>query len=265
MEETVEAIVDASALVSGRTRKQEIIALAVISQVCWWGGGTLAWYLTKRHYKKKYDEVVEVEIAEAKEFYQRLYKKDEFETPEGAVSALSPDAVAATDALTNYQGRSTVAKSENAPAVMVEETHVEIERTNVFTQSETDNRWDQQAEEARRIPLQQLGEPYIIHHDEYMENEHSYEQVTLAYYAEDDVLADDRDQPIEEIEKTVGEGNLTRFGHGSKDNRMLYVRNDKLNMDFEIVKNDGSFAKEVLGLRHSDNRVTVRKFRGGDE
>lgn len=252
MEEIIEPIVDTVDVALGWTRKQELVALGVVSQVCLWGGVGLAWYFTKRHY----ESFLESEIAEAKAFYSKLYKKDEFDTPAGAAEALGVSEAA--NALASYQGRT---QTEDEPAVVVERT-VEVETTRVEATNVFD--WDQNAEEAARQELAP-NEPYIISHDEFMEGEHNYEQVSLSYFAEDDVLADAKDQPIEDIDATVGEGNITRFGHGSGDNRIVYIRNDRMTMDFEVSKSDGSFAQEVLGLRHSDKGPGVRKFRGGDE
>jgi hypothetical protein len=65
----------------------------------------------------------------------------------------------------------------------------------------------------------------------------------------------------------VGDDNL-RFGYGSNDSNMVYVRNPRIEMDMEIVRSQGTYTKEVLGfddeaeLKHSGRR---RRFRESDE
>lgn len=259
-EETLNKVLDGliatedKALASAR--KKQLLFLLGVTQVCWWGGGALSWYLSKRHYKKLYADLADQEIAEAKEFYSKFYKREGFETPEDAVSTLSTTGEKAVKALTSYN-------TGLQDGVVVEETRVEIEEKNIFVEREANDDWDQDQENAYRDSLPS-GDPFILSQEEYMDNEFDYQQPTLTYFAEDDVLVDDKDKPIDEIDSTVGEGNLTRFGHGSKDNRILYIRNNKLSMDFEVVKNEGSYARDVLGFQHSDG-PGVRKFRGVDE
>lgn len=234
-----------------------ILRLVVLASISWTGGCAATYYLTKRTMKAKYEKIIAAEIAEAKDFYARFYKRDEFETPESANAAFNPDEKVAITALRSYQ-------SGVQDGVVIKETTVEIEEKNIFTERDTDDDWDQEQENAYRDSIDS-GEPFIINHDEFMTNEFDYQQPTLTYFADDDVLVDEKEKPIDAIDSIVGEGNLTRFGHGSNDNRIVYVRNNKLSMDFEIVKNEGSYARDVLGFQHSDQRPGIRKFRGVDE
>jgi hypothetical protein len=68
--------------------------------------------------------------------------------------------------------------------------------------------------------------------------------VTLMYYAGDDILVDELDVPIYNYQKIVGE---LKFGHGSQDPNIVYVRNEKLQLEYEILNNPESFQVEVLG------------------
>ncbi|QAU06290.1 hypothetical protein SEA_RICKMORE_56 [Gordonia phage Rickmore] len=92
------------------------------------------------------------------------------------------------------------------------------------------------------------GQPYIISVSEFMENDPQYSQNTISYYQGDSVLADDSDQPIPDINSIVGERNLQRFGEGSGDPNIVFVRNDRLEVDFEITQSLGTYAEEVLGV-----------------
>lgn len=95
--------------------------------------------------------------------------------------------------------------------------------------------------------------PYIIHQDEYMGNETNYSQVTYSYYAGDDVLTDEQEQVIENRENLVGTEWNERWGHGSDDMNVIFVRNSELGMEFEICRTPASFAEEVLGLDTHDD------------
>lgn len=76
-----------------------------------------------------------------------------------------------------------------------------------------------------------MDKPYVISPDEFGVFE-EYETVGLTYY-NDQVLADDNDELVEELEETVGFDSLTRFGEYEDDS--VFVRNDRLKCDFEIL------------------------------
>lgn len=86
-----------------------------------------------------------------------------------------------------------------------------------------------------------LNKPYIISPDEFGENE--YDIVSLNYYA-DGVLADDFDVIIDDVESTVGYDSLTHFGEYEDDS--VFVRNDELKIDYEILK-DTRKSEEAFG------------------
>lgn len=73
--------------------------------------------------------------------------------------------------------------------------------------------------------------PYVITPDEFGDLE-EYSEISLTYYA-DKVLADDLDYPVEDIPGTVGFGSLSRFGEYEDDS--VFVRNDRLKCDYEIL------------------------------
>ena len=84
--------------------------------------------------------------------------------------------------------------------------------------------------------------PYIISPDEFGEND-DYETVSLTYY-EDEVLADEMDELVEDVDDTVGTDSLTHFGEYEDDS--VFVRNDRLKCDYEILKDNRTYF-EVAG------------------
>lgn len=73
--------------------------------------------------------------------------------------------------------------------------------------------------------------PYVITPDEFGEND-DYETISLIYYS-DLMLTDDDDELIEDVENTVGFESLNHFGEYEDD--CVFVRNDRLRSDFEIL------------------------------
>jgi len=245
-EEVLEVVEDVEAA------KNYVVLGAVVGFGLGVAVGVFAGYkIANAKLQAKYDVMLENEIAEAKAFYARVNKAD-FPTPESAVQVLRPEVADAAEALSNYQGN--IPEQPEEPDVVVE-----VEVNNVFDTKITDT-WDQEEEEKTRTP----DKPYIIHENEYME-ENGFAQQTLTYYAGDKTLADERDEHIPDVDRTVGLENLLHFGHGTGDARTVFIRNERLKLDFEVVLSDGKFAHEVLGLQHSDGydarRRPVRRMR----
>jgi len=100
----------------------------------------------------------------------------------------------------------------------------------------------------KEIAQRDRNHPYIIHENEFQETFPDYQQLQWTYYAGDNILCDERDEVVVRPELVVGEENLRRFGHGSSDDNMVYIRNDRLEIEWEITRSWKSHAEEVLGL-----------------
>lgn len=81
--------------------------------------------------------------------------------------------------------------------------------------------------------------PYVIKPEEF--DTVGYDVVSLTYYA-DKVLVDEDDNPIEDIDYLVGEDSLDHFGEYEDDS--VFVRNDDLKTDFEILLDEASYYDE---------------------
>lgn len=119
-------------------------------------------------------------------------------------------------------------------------------RRNAFASNDED--WDYEAEVRNRT----TELPYILHKDEFYADEKGYSQITCTYYAGDRIMVDeDEHHPVYNHERTTGP---LLFGHGSGDPKILYVRNDRLKAEYEIIHDDGLYSVEVLGLEIEDNQ-----------
>ncbi len=114
----------------------------------------------------------------------------------------------------------------------------------VETSKSSNAGWNYEKELRNRTP----EAPYIIHQNEWNHSNLNYSKVVYVYYAEDDMLVDETTQdPVPHGERIVGGDNL-QFGHGSDDADIVYVRNDRLEMDMQICRLDRSFEEDVIGL-----------------
>lgn len=105
--------------------------------------------------------------------------------------------------------------------------------------------------------------PYVIAVDEYMLGKDGFAQTTYMYYEADNTLTDERESILPEFEEYIGKENLSLFGFDSGDPNVVYVRNEKHRVDYEIVRNSGSYA-ELYGIGdedHIDVPPKIRKMR----
>lgn len=82
--------------------------------------------------------------------------------------------------------------------------------------------------------------PYTIDPDEFGDHE-EYDTETLMYYS-DGVLAHFKGDIVEDVAGTVGGENLLKFGENENDPDTVYVRNDILKADYEILRDEGKYA-----------------------
>ncbi len=109
----------------------------------------------------------------------------------------------------------------------------------------TDYTHRERSAEASQSPKPDYKEaPYVISPEEFGELD-GYEKISLTYYA-DGVLADDDNEPVDDIEEIVGDG-LEHFGeYGEEDS--VFVRSDMRKCDYEILKDLREFSEVVAKL-----------------
>jgi hypothetical protein len=200
----------------------------------------------------KYAELADQEIAEARQHYEeRQYpSRQQYDTPEEALQALLngrqkellEEGVAALD---SYMGQ------EEKPGDRVLETSVVLVETNVFDETGP-KELDMEKELRERDP----EFPYILSKEEFLAAEPGWPQISLTYYAGDDVLSDISDVVVE-IDDTIGREILSRFGHGSGEENVVYVRNVKLEVDYDVNRSFGTYAHEVAGFDDEDDDDTL--------
>lgn len=226
-------------------------------------GATAGYILASRRLEAKYRQIADDEIEEMREHYYRKdvarEKKDDLEDIIRDKGYSSPEPSEPPMAVTPPSAVVEAAKEDEDEPVETEAVREEPEVRNAFEefgdQTRSPDDWDYHKERSRRSPLR----PYVIHIDE-VEEKDTYDKVTFTYFADDDVLCDETDDPVskEDRERMVGEANLDKFGHGSPEPDVVYIRNDKLDTVFVVNRSPNSFAEEVHGfepeIRHADRR-----------
>lgn len=202
-------------------------------------GGAVGYLVSKYRLESKYADLASQEIAQAKAYLGSKYKDNLPGRPTTNI-AEALEQVADTPTVDEDTLRRVIKglKYGDPPAA----APAKSVNKNVFDGTSEDEEADE-VEDDREEP-----KPYLISVATYNAGEKGYEQVNLTYFAVDDVLVDEAETPIDNVDELVGNDNLDKFGHRSRDPNIVYIRNDRISVDYEICRSHGSFAEEVHGI-----------------
>lgn len=251
VEEVVEDVIEEIA--NGRyIRGRFAVLTGVLGSIA---GAAVGAYFTDRRLQKRYEKIAEEEIDVMRSHFRaRLVAKEEKPDLDQMVRKSKEKAE-----VLGYTEKD-LPPADPVPAAPGEPNTPAIpeEVRNVFEEQAPDHDWNYEVELAIREELDGKR-PYVIHIDE--KGEAEYDEITLTYYAGDDVLCNSDDTIVESQEEVVGVNNLDRFGHGSGDRSIVYVRNDNLSLDIEVVRSEQTYAEEVHGFKHEKTPPRRRRQR----
>lgn len=191
-------------------------------------GGTSGYFVTKKALEMKFEADMSEQIQEVKDYYKLLRKEAPFDTPEAT------QAVNYKELIESYQNGTIEVESEESQVSYAEVVEPEG-------------------------PVRNPELPYVISVEEFMEERDEFEKNTVTYFDGDDVLCDEREAVIPDVENTVGTDSLTKFGVDSNDSKVVYVRNEKLAIDYEIILDDRSYSDVVLGFKEDKEVGRMRE------
>lgn len=168
--------------------------------------------ITRRYVEKKYEQIAQEEIDSVKEVF---YKKMAEIAKKGAEARIKADNAKEKPDIIKYAARLREQGYTNYSDMVDEKTEEEESMS--------------------------VDKPYVITPEEFGELD-DYETISLIYYA-DHVLADDNDEIVEDIENVVGFDSLNSFGEYEDDS--VFVRNDRLKCDYEILLDQRRYSDVV--------------------
>lgn len=179
-------------------------------------GGLATWQYAKKKYEKESQE----EIAEVREFYKKERERYKESLKTSEVSKEVNDNVA-----NNPNPNISVSKEDRNA---YKDTLNKVNYTN----------YSLGKEDTKEVESYMQEGPYLISYDDFG-NIEDYEQETLRYYSDETVARDEDDEVIDDVEDRIGYECLRHFGDEFDD--IIYVRNDDLKTDFEIIKDEGKY------------------------
>lgn len=179
-------------------------------------GSLATWKLIE----KKYKDIAQEEIDSVKDTFSKM-KKNEY--PDKLEDY--PDFEEFDDSDDEEPKSEQKIDRNNKPDI--------VEYAKILSESGYTNYADRQdKKEKKGVEPVEYERPYVISPDEFGEKD-GYENVTLTYYA-DGVLTDYFDNVISNVDEVVGFDSLDHFGEYDED--AVFVRNEKMETDYEILR-----------------------------
>lgn len=204
-------------------------------------GGGIGWFVTKKHYEKMMDEQIRIEVAATKEFYQDLVKEEAVE--EIVVPENNKIEEAGRRAVESYTDRMNRRKDD---LLRPERTRYdrgasgEAERVRYEMFSKPEKKEEEEVDEVRLA--QNDDDPrtdiYVINADQFAHERYGFDKVTLYWWELERILSEE-DMDILDVPDLLGMNWETHIGEEEKD--IVYVRNEPLETDYEVVVQHESF------------------------
>lgn len=238
--------------------QKQIISLVGVGVVSAGVGATVSHILTK----KKYTAIADAEIEAVRDSYRILRKEGPLATPESAAEHLTELREAETKVEEYTEKLEELGYIKEVTDEDMEDNALEgAEPLKVGDKVGRYTVTDRVIPAAIEPPSE--TEPYVIREEEFMEGFENHGQVLLSYYPDDKTLCDESQVEVEDKDAIVGRTALGKFGQGSNDPRIVYVRNRKSETDYEITLMQGSYGHEVLGFDKTEMPRKTKKRNDG--
>ena len=184
--------------------------------------------VTWRYVEKKYEQIAQDEIDSVKEVFSRR----EAEFTKNTEARIKADNAKEKLSVIEYATRLREQGYTNYSDMVDEKP----EEANIV---------DEKPKEAKEEPMS-VDKPYVITPEEFGDLD-DYETISLTYYA-DQILADDNDVIVDDVEDVVGFDSLNSFGEYEDDS--VFVRNDRLKCDYEILLDQRKYSSVIRRKPH---------------
>ena len=182
-------------------------------------GASVGSLATWKFVEKKYKQIAQEEIDSVKETYAKM-RKDDLEAKQADLEEAK--------AKLHSDASEKVETPEVKPEEVKEYEDV-IARHNYTSYSNNIN------EKGGDV---MTDRPYIIPPEDFGDYP-DYETISLTYY-NDKVLTDEYNEIVDDIDDLIGEDSLNHFGEYEDDS--VFVRNDALKVDYEILLDSANYS-----------------------
>lgn len=215
-------------------------------------GGALSTSLTLYFSKRYYDKKHTIELAACKEYYDEKVrqldadtKKEEHNSETNTVSATDDDSAIDINA-TPIGNDNSVKEAITEEEKIIQDAADYLERAGLAKEEKPSKRSKKAKKEKPYLitPEAFNGDDDVMYRDE-------YKHITLDYYEGDDMVCE---SSTNEVFANTGRwlGYVWKNHFGDEEYEYgpneVYIRNDELKVDYEVVRDPGYYSEQVLGI-----------------
>lgn len=228
-------------------------------------GGAAGFLLSKVLLEKKYvqlaEEQIQKDITSVKERLEDkcakcTFKKQRISASDDTndVKGSTDSAVAGVNPASNLGARSNgyeeAKRNYNLGGALARSQNRHEPADTSFEDDET----DENERDGEMLRMEETGnlEPYLITDIEFSEGCTHYDKLTCYYYADDDTMTDEHERLLfeDDRDKTLGVMNVID-GFKAPDTKTIWIRNERLGADYEVILINGSYNELVSGAKLS--------------
>lgn len=190
-------------------------------------GAAGSWYILR----ERYAQIAQEEIDSVKESFGKMYGNNDnlAEDTEDDPDEEEPEKVTRANQMMQKQTEDLIEK---------------LDYTSYSTKPNISEVVRNVTEAEKKTPKDR---PYVISPEEFGELE-DYEQISLKFYSDQIITTDDDDEILEDVDDVIGFDSLNHFGEYEDDS--VYVRNDRLKCDYEILLDQRTYEDVLQTMPH---------------
>ena len=197
------------------------------------GGAVIGSALTYLIVKDKYEKIIDEEIQSVKKEYAKSYEAKK------TVEALNETK---TKILENVMSKASMV----GVGLYEKQTEAPV-NYNVFSKPrpeiEEDAGNEEEIPDYAGHPTEGIaGVPYTISPELFVNDKKRFDKITLEYYEGNDMLIEEMSNEPVDIDESIGRDSLRMFGEFERD--LVYVRNERLETDYEVFHHSGSYVPD---------------------
>lgn len=208
------------------------------------GAGVLG---VRTYYKHRYRNMAEQEIESVRYFYEKKRNEDRG-IPETDIGEEEDPAEA------QHRDYSKLVNNYTKPPLVHIPEIISRHKVPLIDPSElmhpTDDDPDDDGSEYIINPSINIPDPYVITEEEFSEECLKHDKLTVRYFIDDDTLCDDQEVIVDDVVGIIGEDAMADI----LDENVVYVRNERIGVDYEILRVPDSYSNVILGYNETSKK-----------
>lgn len=199
----------------------------IINVLVFAAGAAIGSAVTWKFVKTKYERIAQEEIDSVKETFAEYFMNREEESTEEVSEDDDEDRPSGAARQINWEELEDLDEDDAAEEDEYQATEADWAEYATLT-----NNYNNRKGGPEEMEKHAGRAPYVISPDEFASLD-DWHQISLTYYA-DDILEDEEYNIVTDRDELIGRKALTTFGEYEDDS--VFVRNERLKTDFEILK-----------------------------